>query len=99
MANNKTTKTSPTAAAAATATTLAKTVAETAAGTATSLAVISTDVSYIKLQMTELKVKMDTGYVSKAEFDPVKKVVYGLVALILVGVVGAILGLVIIGRK
>ena len=35
------------------------------------------------------------NYVTKEEFNPVKKLIYGLVALVLSGVVGAIIGLVI----
>lgn len=39
---------------------------------------------------------MDKKYVNKEEFKPVKIVVYGLVGIILTGVVGALIGLVII---
>lgn len=35
------------------------------------------------------------GYVTKAEFDPVRAISYGLVGLIMMGVVGAILATVI----
>jgi len=59
------------------------------------LAVIATDISYIKGQITEIKQKLEAEYVTHDEFEPVKKVVYGLVSLILVAVVGALLGLVI----
>ena len=38
---------------------------------------------------------MGLTYVTKIEFDPIKKLVYGMVALILMGVVGGILALVI----
>jgi hypothetical protein len=35
--------------------------------------------------------KLDTKYVTKEAFNPIQKVVYGLISLILVSVVGAIL--------
>jgi hypothetical protein len=61
----------------------------------TDLAVIANDISYIKGQIVEIKQKLEGEYVTHDEFEPVKKVVYGLVSLILVAVVGALLGLVI----
>lgn len=61
----------------------------------TQLAVIATDIGYIKKAMDKLDSKVSSHYVSKEEFEPVKKIVYGLVGLILVAVAGAILGLVI----
>jgi len=59
------------------------------------LAVIATDVSYIKRDVAEIKNKLEADYVTRQEFDPIKKVIYGLVTLILTGVVGAIISLVI----
>jgi len=43
----------------------------------------------------EFKQEVREIYVTKDSFDPVKRLVYGLVALILVAVVGAVLGLVL----
>lgn len=43
----------------------------------------------------EINKKLDEKYVTKESFDPVKTLVFGLVGLILTGVVGALLGLVI----
>ncbi len=62
---------------------------------AADLAVIATDISYIKQQINEIKQKLEGEYVTHDEFEPIKKVVYGLVSLILVAVVGALLGLII----
>jgi hypothetical protein len=59
-------------------------------------AVLQNDISYIKKDVSEIKEKMESHYVTKDEFEPVKKVVYGLVALILVAVVGAAIALVIV---
>ena len=61
-----------------------------------SIEVISNDITYIRDDVKEIKDNLRSSYVSKDEFDPVKKIVYGLVGLILVAVMGAVLGLVII---
>lgn len=42
-----------------------------------------------------INIKLDTKLVNQDQFEPIKKLVYGLVALILVAVVGAVLTLVI----
>lgn len=61
----------------------------------TKLAVIQNDLAYIKEKLTSVETKVSSNYVSKEEFDPVKKIVYGLVGLILVAVVGALISLVV----
>lgn len=75
----------------------------------TKLALIQKDVSFINEKIDDQNKKFDgvndrlvsidnklsSHYVSKDEFEPIKKVVYGLVGLILVAVVGAIVSLVI----
>ena len=51
---------------------------------------------YMQRDIDEIKrtVKEDkSGYVSREEFDPIKKIVYGLVGLILTGVIGALMTL------
>lgn len=45
----------------------------------------------------KLRKEISDAYVSKTEFEPVKKVVYGLVSLILVAVVTALVALVVEG--
>ncbi len=50
---------------------------------------------FIKKDIDEIKRKLDSNYVTKDQFEPVKKIVYGLVSLILIAVVGAIVALVI----
>lgn len=57
--------------------------------------VLANDVSYIRRDVTEIKNKLDQEYVTKEAFEPVKKLVYGLVCLILIGVVTAILAIVL----
>ena len=63
----------------------------------TQLAVIKNDLSYIKEKLNEVDQKVSTHYVSKEEFEPIKKIVYGLVSLILIAVVGALVALVVNG--
>jgi hypothetical protein len=60
------------------------------------IAVINANISDIKDDVREIKQKLEIDYCTKAEFDPVKKVVYGLVGLILTAVVGSLIALVII---
>lgn len=59
------------------------------------LAVISNDLTYIKEKMNAIDTKVSNNYVSKEEFEPIKKIVYGVVSLILVAVVGALVALVV----
>lgn len=61
----------------------------------TKLAVIQTDLTYIKEKLNAVDTKVSSHYVSKEEFEPIKKIVYGLVSLILIAVVGAIVSLVV----
>lgn len=63
----------------------------------TKLAVIQTDLTYIKEKLNTVDQKVSTHYVSKDEFEPIKKIAYGLVSLILVAVVGAMVALVVGG--
>ena len=59
------------------------------------LAVIQNDLTYIKEKLNAVDNKVSSHYVSKEEFEPIKKIVYGLVSLILIAVVGALVSLVI----
>lgn len=58
--------------------------------------VIANDISYIKRDVIEIKTRLENNYVTREEFEPIKRLVYGLVSLILVSVVGAVLALVVI---
>jgi DNA-directed RNA polymerase specialized sigma54-like protein len=62
----------------------------------TDIAVILNKVGYIENEVKEITQKLQSNYVTQDQFEPVKKVVYGLVTIILVAVVGALIGLVII---
>ena len=61
----------------------------------TKLAVISKTLEYIKEELDEIKEKLDSHYVTRTEFDPIKKIVYGIVGSVLLGVVAALISLVI----
>lgn len=57
---------------------------------------IVTSIKYIQRDIAEINTKLDDKYVTKDQFDPVRNIVYGLVAVILLAVVGALIALVII---
>lgn len=61
----------------------------------TKLALMANDLTYIKEKLNAVDLKVSTHYVSKEEFEPIKKIVYGLVSLILIAVVGALVALVV----
>ena len=59
---------------------------------------IKVELKYIRRDLDEIKtnfVKFSDTFVSKAEFAPVKNLVYGMVTLVLTGVVGALITLVL----
>lgn len=51
----------------------------------------------MKDKLDNVDQKISTHYVSREEFEPIKKIVYGMVGLILVAVVGALVSLVVKG--
>jgi hypothetical protein len=59
------------------------------------IAVIQNDVDYLKGRVDEISQKLDEKFVTQTEFDPIRKLVYGIVALILTSVVGAVLAVVL----
>lgn len=61
----------------------------------TQLAVIKNDIQYIKSSLNSIDNKVSTHYVSREEFEPIKRIVYGLVSLILIAVVGALISTVV----
>lgn len=61
------------------------------------LLVLMNDVAYIKEDVKEIKTSVQSNYVTKDQFDPVRRLVYGLVTVILSSVVVAVLALVIKG--
>lgn len=76
----------------------AKEAAKAAAISATNAAIVSKDIEYIKRDLAEIKasVKELVGvYVTQDEFKTVRNIVYGMVALIITGVFGAMVNMVI----
>jgi hypothetical protein len=59
------------------------------------IAVINNKLDNLVNSVDEIKKKLESDYVTRAEFTPVQRVVYGLVALLLTGVGGALLALVL----
>ena len=59
------------------------------------LAILGNDVTYIKTAIDRLEKMIDDKYVTKTEFEPIKRIVYGTTALILTAVCIALLALVI----
>ena len=59
------------------------------------LTVIKKDIEFIKCKIEELEKKIDNQYVTRMEFEPIKKIVYGIVTLVLTAVVVALIGLVV----
>lgn len=64
----------------------------------TKLAVMQTDLTYIKEKLNAVDTKVSSSYVSKEEFEPIRRIVYGVVSLILIAVVGAVVALVVGGK-
>lgn len=57
--------------------------------------VVNIDLNYIKKDMTEIKLMLESKYVTKEAFSPVKMIAYGMVGAILLAVIGALLSLII----
>jgi hypothetical protein len=79
--------------------TTAQAAAQAATAAASSAAIVATNIDWIKKDITEIKESLkclNQEYVTQVEFRPIKAIVFGMVGVILVGVVGALLALVII---
>lgn len=63
------------------------------------IAGLQKDIQYMRDRIDEMNEKMDSKFVTQEEFkaklDPISKLVYGLVGLILTAVVGAVISIVI----
>lgn len=51
------------------------------------LALIKQDVSYVKDTVKDIKLQLQSEYVTKDQFAPIQKLVYGITGVILVAVV------------
>ncbi len=61
----------------------------------TTVAVILTKVNYIEAEVKDIRAKLEREYVTQDQFEPIRKVVYGLVSITLLSVVGAVIALVL----
>ena len=61
----------------------------------TSVAVILSKVGRMEDDLKNVNTKLESKYVTQDQFEPIKKLVYGMVSIVLVAVVGAIVALVI----
>jgi len=57
--------------------------------------VIAVQIEYIQDAVIDIKKKLDNEYVTQDEFDPIKRIVYGLVSTVFFTVVGGVIALVI----
>ncbi len=65
------------------------------ANEAVEAALIKKDLEYIKRQVDGINRRIESNYITRVEFQPIQKLVYGMVGLILVSVVGALISLVV----
>ena len=56
---------------------------------------MSQDINEIKGDVRQIRSDNENHYVTKEEFEPVRRIVYGMVTIILVAVLGAIIALVV----
>lgn len=60
------------------------------------VATLTAQVNTVIRDLDELKKLIRSDFVTRAELDPIRRLVYGVVGLILAGVIGGLLGLVLI---
>lgn len=61
--------------------------------------VLSVKIDNISQDVLDIKSKLERQYITREEFDPIKKIVYGFVGIILVAVATAIVALVLKGKN
>lgn len=74
---------------------LCKTMTKNLEANSISFALIKQDITYIKDNVRDIKVKLEGQYVTREQFDPIKRIVYGMVGLVLTAVAVGVLNLVI----
>lgn len=60
------------------------------------IAVIQSNLVDIKEDVHDIKTKLESEYITKAEFEPVKRIVYGVIGILGVATLGAIFKLIFI---
>ena len=56
---------------------------------------VEKDIDYLKEEVSQLRLSLKDNHVRREEFEPIKKIVYGVVSVLMMGVVGALLAIVI----
>ena len=59
------------------------------------IAVMSNRLGTIESDVRDIKSKLEADYVTQDQFEPVKRIVYGMVSVILLAVVGALVTLIL----
>lgn len=59
-------------------------------------AILTNDIVWIKDKLSDIERKVSNHFVTKEEFEPYKRLVQGIVAIVMTSVVGALLTLVLI---
>lgn len=59
------------------------------------LALMAQKIDYIQKDVSEIKINIEKDYVTREEFEPIKRIVYGLITLLLAGVITAMLSIVL----
>jgi hypothetical protein len=57
--------------------------------------VMVTKLEYIQEDVRDIKHRLEGNYVTKEAFEPVRRIVYGMISVILLSVVGALVALVV----
>ena len=52
-------------------------------------------INNVQSDVKDIKVKLESKYVTQDQFEPIKKIVYGLVGLVLIAFAGGLINLVI----
>lgn len=58
--------------------------------------VIANDMAYLRKDVTEIKGKLESHYVTQDTFVPIQRIVYGLISVLGLGVIGAIFKMIFI---
>ncbi len=61
----------------------------------TDVALLMQGIEFIKDDVRDIKIKLESRYITREEFEPIKRAVYGVIGLILTAVVGGLLTLLI----
>lgn len=62
----------------------------------TNIKIISNDLAYVRSDVSEIKLKMESTYITRQEFQPVQRIVYGLIAVLGLATLSAIFKLIFI---